>query len=179
MQGMPGFDPYAADPSMYNVHKFMDLNPYQLGYFVQQVGMAAASFGVAESDVTAVGMALNSLFGLRCAPPTAAVPAQGPQLQAICIDGACPISPNATCASYEMVVVPANASTSSTATAPGSMGTATAASSGTGSSATMSGTMSATSTAKPSGSGLPTSGATARGLSFVAVAGSVAAAFFI
>lgn len=36
----------------------MVLDPYQLGYFITQVGLSAASFGVAESDISAVAMAL-------------------------------------------------------------------------------------------------------------------------
>ncbi|KAG9254864.1 uncharacterized protein F5Z01DRAFT_99322 [Emericellopsis atlantica] len=101
MQGMSGFDAYMADPSMYEVHKFMNLNLAENTYFIQQVGMAAASFGVAEEDVTTVGMALNSLFNVRCAPPATAVKAQGPQLQSICIDEkTCPLADNADCALY-------------------------------------------------------------------------------
>ncbi|KAI0137462.1 hypothetical protein BJ170DRAFT_62405 [Xylariales sp. AK1849] len=166
MQGMAGFDAYTADASMYDVHKFMDLNPYELGYFIEQVALSAASFGVAEADLTAVGMALNSLFGYRCAPPATAIVAQGPQLQAICIDGSCPVSPNATCGSYEAVLIPMNATTNATATAPGSLGTAT---------------VSGATTAKTSGSqttsatGAATAGAVANSINFVAVAGGLAA----
>ncbi|KAI6780272.1 uncharacterized protein J7T54_003051 [Emericellopsis cladophorae] len=101
MQGMSGFDAYTADPSMYEVHKFMNLNLAENTYFIQQVGMAAASFGVAEEDVTTVGTALNSLFNVRCAPPATAVKAQGPQLQSICIDEeTCPLAEDANCALY-------------------------------------------------------------------------------
>ncbi|KAJ2975640.1 hypothetical protein NUW58_g8300 [Xylaria curta] len=32
-QGMPGFDAYTATPSMYNVHKFMDLDEAEVGYW--------------------------------------------------------------------------------------------------------------------------------------------------
>jgi hypothetical protein len=91
---------------MYQVHKFMDLDAYEVGYFITQVGLAAASFGVADEDVTAVGEALIKLFDYKCAPPTTVIPAQGPQLQAICIADNCPTSPNATCASYESAMEP-------------------------------------------------------------------------
>ena len=75
----------------------MDLDPYQVGYFITQVGLAAASFGVTTDDVTAVGEALTKLFDYRCAPPMTVVPSQGAQLQSICQDDMCPIYPNATC----------------------------------------------------------------------------------
>ncbi|KAK8107610.1 uncharacterized protein PG998_009623 [Apiospora kogelbergensis] len=172
-QGMPGFDAYTAAPSMYKVHKFMDLNKYEVGYFIQQVGMAAASFGVAEDDVKAVGTALNTLFGYRCAPPATAIKAQGPQLQSICIDGSCPVSPmaNGTCdAGYEAVMVPMNTTSNSTKPAPGSIGTATMPA---GASNTGAGGMNPTMTGMPSS--VPTAGAAAYGFSFAAVAAAVAA----
>ena len=77
---------YAGDKSMYETHKYMGLGAFEFGYFVEQVGLAAASFGVADADVTAVGMALNSLFGYKCAPAATVVPSQGDALQAICIE---------------------------------------------------------------------------------------------
>ncbi|KAI4593750.1 hypothetical protein KJ359_009030 [Pestalotiopsis sp. 9143b] len=171
MQGMPGFDAYAGHASMYEVHKFMDLNPYEMGYFIEQVAMAAASFGVAEDDLTAVGMALNELFNYRCAPPTTVIPSQGAQLQSICIDGACPVAENSTCSSYDPVMIPTNATTNATATAPGSEGTATA---------SMTSGMSATgsSTGSMSSSTAMTAGAMANGVSFAALAAG-AAAFLI
>ncbi|KAK6211360.1 hypothetical protein QIS74_10624 [Colletotrichum tabaci] len=124
--GMTGFPRYAGFASMYEVHKFMDLDENELGYFIQQVALAGASFGVAQNDLEAVGMALNQLFGLRCSPATTAIPEQGPQLQAICIEDSCPISPNATCANYQPAVAPKNATGVETnATMTGSNPTAT------------------------------------------------------
>ena len=84
----------------------MALDPYQVGYFITQVGLSAASFGVAASDIAAVATALNKLFNYRCSPPTVVVPAQGPQLESICIVDSCPLDPAATCAAYEPVVTP-------------------------------------------------------------------------
>jgi hypothetical protein len=118
MQGMPGFDAYAGDPSMFEVHKFMNLDPNQLGYFIQQVALAGASFGVAQEDLEGVGMALNSLFGMRCAPPTEVIKSQGPQLQAICIEESCPLAADAVCGQYEAPME----SGSPTATATTTMG---------------------------------------------------------
>ncbi|KAF2725135.1 hypothetical protein K431DRAFT_204699, partial [Polychaeton citri CBS 116435] len=99
--------PYAGSTNMYQVHRFMALDNAEVGYFIQQVGLSAASFGVADADVKAVGEALSKTFGYRCSPP-AAVPASAqPQLQAICTKDDCPLSPDATCSAYSPVVEPA------------------------------------------------------------------------
>jgi len=123
--GQMGFPAYSGDTSMGNVHKFMDLNPKQVGYFITQVGTAAASFGVTSDDVMTVGKALESAFGYRCAPAVA-IPSSAPAaLQAICLDNSCPESPNATCAAYGAVMTPTFAN-GTTYTAPGAAsGTAT------------------------------------------------------
>lgn len=84
--GMPGFPAYDGFPSQYQVHKFMDLDHHEVSYFIQQVGLAASSFGVSKDDVTAVGGALDKLFNYKCLPPATAIKAQGPQLQSICAE---------------------------------------------------------------------------------------------
>lgn len=103
---------YMGGASMYSVHKFMDLDVYQNTYFIQQVGLAAASFGVAQSDITIVANALVSLFNYRCLPAATVIPSQGAQLQSICIASDCPLAANATCASYQNVSMPAVANSS-------------------------------------------------------------------
>lgn len=111
--GMAGFPAYDGHASMYQVHKFMDLDVNEVGYFIQQVGLAAESFGVTADDATAVGMALNTLFGYRCAPNATAIAAQGPQQQSICIADDCPIAADAVCDQYATAVEPKNATSSS------------------------------------------------------------------
>ena len=131
--GEMGFPSYMGQASMYKVHKsvppvlhsssltdfnssrlrFMDLDPYEVGYFIEQVGLAATSFGVTTEDATAVGMALTKLFDYRCSPPTTVVKAQGPQLQSICQDESCPLDPNSMCGLEDnngTAVMPMNAS---------------------------------------------------------------------
>ena len=100
MQGMAGFNTYQGSPSQYQVHKFMNLTKYEMDYFITQVGLAAASFGVAADDVMAVGMALNDTFNQRCSAPAAVIPAQGAQLQAICIAPDCALATSAVCDQY-------------------------------------------------------------------------------
>jgi len=172
MQGGADYPAYGGEASMYSVHKFMDLSNAEVGYFIEQVAMSAASFGVATDDLMVVGTALNSLFGVRCAPETIVVPAQGPQLNSICIDSTCPLSPNSTCASYAAAMEPAvanstlvpNTTSSAASSGSGSMSTGTAASSG-----------SATKSASASASSAAAGGAATVGISVAAVMGGFAA----
>lgn len=78
--------PYGGDPSMYDVHKFMALDKYEVGWFIQQVGLAATSLGVSAADATAVGAALVKYFDYRCLEPAQVIPGSGPLLQSICTD---------------------------------------------------------------------------------------------
>ncbi|KAI4719025.1 hypothetical protein E4T48_04722 [Aureobasidium sp. EXF-10727] len=102
-----GFPSYAGFGSQAAVHRFMDLSAAEVGYFIQQVALAASSFGVTQDDIAVVGKALNSIFNVRCAPPTTVIPAQGAQLQSICQDETCPLAPMATCAAYPATMKPA------------------------------------------------------------------------
>jgi len=180
MQGGADYSTYEGDVSQYEVHKyvhspfspdttdktrFMQLGYAQVTYFIEQVGMSAASFGVATEDVMVVGTALMNAFGYKCEPPMTIVPAQGAQLQSICDDDTCPLAVNATCAAYNSSIpAPSNATSigsgSSTATATGSKTSAT----GTGTSSSPVATVS------------KAAGAVA-GMSFAAVAGGLAAMF--
>ncbi|KAI1077258.1 hypothetical protein F5B20DRAFT_583502 [Whalleya microplaca] len=185
MQGMAGFDAYTGHASMYDVHKFMDLDSAEVGYFINQVALAAASFGVAQDDISAVGTALTSLFDVRCAPPTTAIMAQGPQLQSICIAEDCPLAPNSTCSSYEPAVEPVSASSSMLATAsstPNPEGNSTTATSSTTSASPMYPTVSGTTTANATSSMtsssptmVATAGAATNGLGIAAAAAGLAA----
>lgn len=140
MEGTGGvFSGYQGDPSQYQIHKFMNLSKPEMDYFITQVGLSAASFGVATSDVEAVGMALNDTFNMRCSPPTVVIPAQGSQLQAICINPDCPLASGAVCAQYDMAATMsamssgASMSGSAGASMTGSMGSGTSGSAAAGS----------------------------------------------
>jgi hypothetical protein len=144
------FSTYQGDPSMYNVHKFMNLSKPEMDYFITQVGLSAASFGVATADVETVGMALNDTFNQRCSPPSTVIPGMGAQLNAICLNPACPTASNAVCAQYaEAFSASGSASGSAAATmmASGASGAAGASATGSGGAATGS------STGAPAGSG--------------------------
>ncbi|MCJ1247818.1 hypothetical protein MMC30_005033 [Trapelia coarctata] len=155
------FPLYDGDASQYQVHKYMALDEYQVGYFITQVALAAASFGVATDDITAVGKALAGLFGVRCAPPTVVVPSQGAELQSICIAESCPLSPNATCSSYEPVQEPIVANVTL------AMGEGVNATSTMSGSATATGSSTSTPTIVPASSGAKVMG------SFAAVAAAL------
>jgi hypothetical protein len=164
MQGGAAYPAYAGDASQYEIHKFMDLSYAEVGWFIQQVALSAASFGVAKADLTVVGDALTSLFDVRCAAPVTVIPAQGPQLQSICIDSTCPLAANATCSSYAAAMEPLPANSTNTVNS-------TATSSG---SSSMTSTMSTT-TGSSSATASKAAGATLD-MSFVAVAGGLFAA---
>lgn len=79
-------DPYPGPTSMYELHKFMALDEKEVGWFIAQVGLSAASFGVTDEDVNTVAMALNGAFGMRCSGPASGPQSLMPELQAICIE---------------------------------------------------------------------------------------------
>lgn len=116
----------------------MALSNAEFGYFVTQVGLSAASFGVAQSDVTAVGMALSTAFGYKCEPSAMIIPNTTAELQSICSADDCPLAANATCAAYAAVAEPSSATAGASAN-----GTKT------GASATASSTKSASTAIRP------------------------------
>ncbi|KAJ2996479.1 hypothetical protein HDV02_006451 [Globomyces sp. JEL0801] len=88
-QGGSIFPDYAGKPSMYEVHKFMKLSKNQIGYFNDQVGQAAISFGVTTEDATAVGASLESLFNVKCSIPTKLTPKSDNAPQGMCGSNDC------------------------------------------------------------------------------------------
>nr|OQO06862.1 hypothetical protein B0A51_17441 [Rachicladosporium sp. CCFEE 5018] len=109
--------PYDGDTNMYEVHKYMNIDENEFKYFITQVGLSAASFGVAAADVNAIGMALNNAFGYKCSAPASIPASAAPAPQAICIADDCPLAPNATCSDYAPAMEPATATMTSTMTA--------------------------------------------------------------
>jgi hypothetical protein len=97
--GSTGFPAYGGH-DMQSAHAFMDLNPSEMGYFIQQVGLAATSFGVTTDDVTAVAGALNKLFNYRCSPKATVIPEQPMTLNSICQNEMCPLDSMAQCSAY-------------------------------------------------------------------------------
>lgn len=83
---------------MSEVHRFMNIDEVENGYFIQEVGLAATSFGVTMEDAMAVGTALNTLFNYRCSPPVALVPGAPNASQSVCVASSCPLDPMQNCA---------------------------------------------------------------------------------
>ena len=77
-----------------------------MGYFITQVGLAAASFGVAEADIKTVGESLNKAFNMRCAPAISLGKGIPEVLQNICLAESCPLAANANCSAYDKAVKP-------------------------------------------------------------------------
>lgn len=98
--GKSGFPAYMGDPSMGSVHQYMGLDNAEFTYFVTQVGLAAASFGVSAADVKAAGTALIDGFGMRCAPAAAIGPLPKEPL-AICQASDCPQASMSDCSLYD------------------------------------------------------------------------------
>lgn len=125
LEGTGDYPAYSGDKSMYETHKFMDLNAAEVGYFITQVGLSASSFGVADADVTIVGNALTSLFDYRCAPATTVIPAQGSHLQSICTNSDCPLAVNSTCSAYQSNITEPTNTTSGTSSSTTGMPSST------------------------------------------------------
>jgi hypothetical protein len=116
----------------------MVLDPFELGYFIEQVALSAASFGVAPADIKAVGQALGAAFTFRCEKPMALIKSQGPQLQSICTDKTCPLAVNSSCTDQPTIQGPVTGNTSSSSTSSAS-GTSTPTSTASGAASTTSG----------------------------------------
>jgi len=173
MMGTDAYPAYDGSNSMYSVHKFMDLSAAEVGYFIQQVAMSAASFGVATEDLTVVGTALNSLFGYKDSAPAVVIPTQPAALQAICIAADCPEAKNATTSGYDAAVEPSTAVSSLVPTMSSATGTATPAMTGSATNTASGGATGTSSVA--SASSTSTNGAAAVAINFAAVVGGVAA----
>ena len=128
----------------------MDLSYAQVGYFITQVALSAASFGVATDDITVVGEALAKLFDFKCSPPVELVKGKGPQLQSICTGDGCPLDPNAVCAQYQNVSEPTSVAPTASATSAAASGA-----SGTASASATSSKPATVSTAAAAGAALP------------------------
>jgi hypothetical protein len=76
----------------------MNLEYNQLGYFINQLSLAAQHFGVSAQDADTIRSSLNNRFNVRCAPATSANP---PMLLSLCQNPTCPLAvPVSDCAAY-------------------------------------------------------------------------------
>jgi len=170
MQGSSAYPAYDGDDSMYEVHQFMDLSAAEVGYFINQVAMSAASFGVATEDLTTVGTVLNMLFGYKNSAPAVVAKNQPAALQAICIGTGCPTAMNSTTSGYTSEPMPSTAISSLVPTLAAATGSATPAMTSTGSASKTSGGSTSSSTGSPT-----SNGAAHVGMNIAALAGGFAA----
>jgi uncharacterized membrane protein YgcG len=131
------FPAYQGSPSMSDVHRFMNIDAAEEGYFIQEVGLSATSFGVSTADATTVGNALTGLFSKRCAPPAALPGSTMKYSQSVCVASDCPLAANSNCTSSTMNygngtngVEPQSASSTSGSSSSGSSGSSGSGSSG-------------------------------------------------
>ncbi|KAJ8113734.1 hypothetical protein OPT61_g4203 [Boeremia exigua] len=121
--------------SLAYAHKFMNLEHHQLGYFINQLSLAASHYGVSSQDASTFRTTMNSRFNVRCAPGVSSNPSSPPQLLSLCQNETCPLAvPVSDCAAY--VNLTASGLTNSEPTTVTSLPTTTATPSDTGSSAT-------------------------------------------
>ncbi|KAL7930668.1 hypothetical protein V8C35DRAFT_311910 [Trichoderma chlorosporum] len=99
-QGYPAFPAYAGVASMYQTHKFMNLNLAQNRYFIDQHVAAAESLGFSAADGKIFSDYLHSVFAVQCGPPTSIIKTQGPQLQSTCLTSDCPEAEDSSCDLY-------------------------------------------------------------------------------
>ncbi|KAH9844973.1 hypothetical protein Tdes44962_MAKER06958 [Teratosphaeria destructans] len=94
--GSADFPAYQGNPNMYEVHKFMYLDAYQVEYFIEQ--------------------SLTAAFDYRDSAPVALLPNTEAQPQAICINPSCPLAANPDYSAYETPYPPTycNATSNST-----------------------------------------------------------------
>jgi len=104
----------------------MDLDTYQMTFFINTVKSSALSLDFAESDATILYNTLDTPFNRRCSPP---LTVQGinalPELQSICIAANCPLDPNANCSFYPdngVALIPVNVTKEVSGTASSSGG---------------------------------------------------------
>lgn len=77
------------------VHKFMNLNQTDIGYFIEQLTVASKYFGFSDEDAQTLDTFMNARYNVRCAPPI------NGQLYSICFADECPLAqPQPDCDAY-------------------------------------------------------------------------------
>ncbi|KAF2663139.1 hypothetical protein BT63DRAFT_380420 [Microthyrium microscopicum] len=100
--GSANFTSALQKTSLYQIHKYMALNPDELGYFIQQVGLAAQLGGLSTTEATTITTNMGNGLTYRCKAPAPLFPGGVVGPQTICTDASCPISPNADCSAYDV-----------------------------------------------------------------------------
>ena len=95
--GEKDYPDYIGPASVYDVHKYMNLDPIEVGYFINQIGLALKSVGATEADVAQSNNTFDGMFNVRCHPPEAIIKHQGLQYNSICSNKKCKVAKNPIC----------------------------------------------------------------------------------
>ena len=68
------------------IHKFMNLNQTDVGYFIRQLTLASQYFGFTETDSSTLETFMNARYNVRCQPPIDG------ELYSICLADDCPLA---------------------------------------------------------------------------------------
>jgi len=79
----------------------MSLDPNELGYFIEQVGLAAQSVGLTSAEADGITTNMNAGLNYRCRPESALFPGGVIGPQSICTNPSCPLAPNYDCSVYD------------------------------------------------------------------------------
>jgi hypothetical protein len=98
---LTGFTTALAKTNLYQIHKYMALDPFEVGYFIEQVGLAAQLVGLTPKEANTLTTALGEGVTYRCRPAVVLFKGGVPGPQSICTDSSCPLAPNADCSAYD------------------------------------------------------------------------------
>ena len=79
----------------------MYLGPDEVGYFIEQIGLACSSFGFSDDDVDEAVDTFNRKFNVRCHPAEVIVAHQGSQNNSICQAPECDLADNGICPAFQ------------------------------------------------------------------------------
>ncbi|KAJ6782276.1 hypothetical protein PWT90_00599 [Aphanocladium album] len=97
------------------VHKYMDLDQNQIGYFIRQLILGSKYYGFSDEDAHTLENTMNTRYNIRCSPP------ENNKLSSICFNKDCPLSLNSDCDAYNDIK-PYSVDSSSTQTPSASPG---------------------------------------------------------
>lgn len=79
----------------------MALDPNELGYFIEQVGLAAKTVGISDTEANTITSSMSRNLNYRCLPPVAVIPGGPVGPQSMCTDSTCDLANNAVCSAYD------------------------------------------------------------------------------
>lgn len=110
----------SVDPAY--VHKFMNLNSSDVGYFINQFTVASQFYGFSVQDANTLDTSLNARYNIRCSPES------NGKLYSICQNDECPLyEPSPDCNAYTDIQPMASGASTSSPSATATSGTTTGA----------------------------------------------------